>query len=132
MDNEGDIRGGGQQSKKIIVFEEFDTYLQERDVGTIGNDRMESNQVLGSLLQTLDGIEEVSNVVFIFTTNFPQSFDSAIMRPGRIDKVVNFPLPSEESQRKFLGKYLEEYSEVVRSFVVDHLKNKVGMLPMPS
>lgn len=121
LENSEDIASGTKLTKKIIVFEEFDTYLQERDIGTVSNERIESNQVLGSLLQTLDGIEEISNVVFIFTTNYPQTLDSAIMRPGRIDKVINFGAPTRESQMKFLALYLSEYSLDHHSLIVDTL-----------
>lgn len=124
LENCDSIGGGNNQTKKIIVFEEFDTYLQEREIGMVGDERIESNQVLGSLLQTLDGIEEVSNVVFIFTTNFPQTIDSAIMRPGRIDKVIHFGAPSKESQAKFLKLYLGEYPSIIHDFIIDTLQTK--------
>ena len=102
-------RNNGRVTKKIIVFEEFDTYLQERDQGSMGQNRISSNQVQGTLLQILDGIEDINSVVFIFTTNFPQSFDNAIMRPGRIDRVINFNPPTKDQQIAFMHAYLEDY-----------------------
>lgn len=111
-------------TKKIIVFEEFDTYMQEREQGDENNKRIESNQIMGSLLQLLDGIEEVSNVVFIFTTNHVRTFDSAIIRPGRIDKVMKFNLPTKESQERFLDAYVPDYSDDTKSHIIEFLSNK--------
>ena len=103
-------RTNGKLTKKIVVFEEFDTYLQERDQDSLNHDKVSSNQVQGTLLQILDGIEDINSVVFIFTTNFPQSFDNAIMRPGRIDRVINFNPPNKEQQFSFMHAYLEDYN----------------------
>jgi SpoVK/Ycf46/Vps4 family AAA+-type ATPase len=114
---------GDNQNKRILVFEEFDTYVQERKHNEDDDrEQTNSNNVLGTLLQILDGIEDVSNAVFILTTNFISTFDSALMRPGRIDKVITFEPPTEESQRKFLQTYLSEYTN--HGMILIYLKKK--------
>jgi hypothetical protein len=111
------------QNKRILVFEEFDTYLQERKRNVDDDsEQTNSNTVMGSLLQVLDGIEDTANAVFIFTTNFISTFDSAIMRPGRIDKVITFESPTKESQLKFLVTYLSEY--IVQKDIIEYLGQK--------
>jgi SpoVK/Ycf46/Vps4 family AAA+-type ATPase len=113
---------GDNQNKRILVFEEFDTYLQERKHNEDDDrDQTSGNNVMQSLLQILDGIDDVSNAVFIFTTNFISTFDAAIIRPGRIDKVITFDPPSHESQSKFLQTYLPEYDN---DKIMAYLKRK--------
>ena len=116
------------QNKRILVFEEFDTYLQERKRNEDDDrEQTSSNGVMGSLLQVLDGIEDTANAVFIFTTNFISTFDSAIMRPGRIDKVITFEPPTSESQFKFLSTYLPEYVDIENS-ILEYLVAKNAMI----
>lgn len=89
--------------KKIFVFEDFDTLLRERKDTDYG-----PNQVLGMILNTLEGVNEINNVVSIFTTNEIKVFDSAFIRPGRIDKVYSYGLPNSEVYREFLEAYIPE------------------------
>lgn len=92
--------------KHIFVFEDFDALLRERD-----DTNNSPNTILGTVLNTLDGIDEVSDVVSIFTTNQVQLFDSAFIRPGRIDKVITFEIPNSEQVHKFLEAYIPDYKE---------------------
>lgn len=93
-----------RKEKKIFVFEDFDTALLDRD-----NTNGTPNQVLGKILNTLDGVREIDNVVSIFTTNKIKLFDDAFIRPGRIDTVFTFGLPSEEDIHEFIEKYLFDF-----------------------
>lgn len=89
--------------KKIIAFEDFDIFVLDRE---------NTNQVPGAplmrILNILDGIDEINNVVSIFTTNKIETFDSALLRPGRIDKVIRFNTPTKEQVRQFLQAYIPE------------------------
>ena len=95
-----------RDEKKIFVFEDFDTALIDRD-STGGT----PNQILGKILNTLDGVREIDNVVSIFTTNKIKMFDDAFIRPGRIDTVFTFNLPSEENIKEFVDKYLFDFDK---------------------
>lgn len=104
-----------RDEKKIFVFEDFDTALIDRD-----NTGGTPNEVLGKILNTLDGIREIDNVVSIFTTNKINLFDDAFIRPGRIDTVFNFKLPSEESIKEFIEKYLFDFdTDFIYKIVMD-------------
>jgi len=92
--------------KKIFVFEDFDTLLRERKDTDYG-----PNQVLGMILNTLEGVDDINNVVSIFTTNEIKVFDSAFIRPGRIDKVYSYSLPKPEVYKEFLEAYIPEEKE---------------------
>lgn len=101
--------------KKILVFEDFDTMLQERkETG------YSPNEILGAMLNTLEGVNDINNVVSIFTTNQVKIFDGAFMRPGRIDKVYTYDLPKPEVYGEFFRAYIpeeEQYHEKLTSFL---------------
>jgi SpoVK/Ycf46/Vps4 family AAA+-type ATPase len=84
------------------------------------------NSVLANLLNTLEGIDEIKDVVSIFTTNHLKNFDSAFVRPGRIDRVMTYNLPTEENIIEFLKIYLPEFDEAIRNEVFAELKAKDG------
>jgi ATP-dependent metalloprotease len=50
----------------------------------------------------------VQGVIIIGATNFPQSLDEALLRPGRFDKHVNVPLPDIKGRRQILEMYLQK------------------------
>jgi Cdc6-like AAA superfamily ATPase len=105
--------------KKIFVFEDFDAMVMDRKK-TDGT----PNTILQQLLNTLEGVDEIKDVVSIFTTNHIDNFDSAFVRPGRIDKVISYSLPDEKNRRDFLGCYLEEFSNQLKDFIIDFLREK--------
>lgn len=109
-----------KDKKHIFVFEDFDALLRERE-----DTNNSPNTILGTVLNTLDGIDEVSDVVSIFTTNQVQLFDSAFIRPGRIDKVMSFTDPTKEQMHTFLGAYIPEYTEFFKDMEAE-LYEKVG------
>lgn len=94
---------GEKDTLKIAVFEDFDSFLTDRDKqgGIAGGE-------LGYILNKMDGVKEITNIVNIFTTNKVETFDKAFLRPGRIDKIINFGTPQKEDIKKFLEVYLDE------------------------
>lgn len=102
---EGFNEATDNKEKRIFVFEDFDAFLRERD-----DNNNSPNQILSSILNLLDGISELKNIVVVFTTNKINSFDSAFLRPGRIDKVIKFNLPTKENILEFFQQYIPEYS----------------------
>jgi transitional endoplasmic reticulum ATPase len=53
-------------------------------------------------LTELDGLEELEDVVVIATTNRPDLIDSALLRPGRLDRHVHVPVPDKDARRSIL------------------------------
>ncbi len=92
-----------QKQKKIFVFEDFDAALADREKGDTT-----PNQILSTVLNTLEGVEDIDDVVSIFTTNHIEVFDSAFLRPGRIDKVFNYELPKHDEFLAFFEAYIPE------------------------
>ncbi len=83
-----------QVSPSIIFFDEFDSISKSRGSG-LGNDS--SEKIVNQLLTELDGVEDLENVIIIAATNRPDLIDKALLRPGRIDALVNLGLPDEKT-----------------------------------
>ncbi|WP_306059515.1 CDC48 family AAA ATPase [Natronococcus wangiae] len=82
----------------IVFFDEIDSIAGER--GQRQGDSGVGERVVSQLLTELDGLEELEDVVVIATTNRPDLIDSALLRPGRLDRHVHVPVPDEEARRK--------------------------------
>jgi len=52
------------------------------------------------LLNQLDGFDSRSDVKVIMATNKIESLDPALIRPGRIDRKIEFPFPDENTKRR--------------------------------
>jgi transitional endoplasmic reticulum ATPase len=87
-----------KQTSAIIFFDEIDSIAAQRD-----EDAHEaSRRLVAQFLTLMDGFNAASNVVVIATTNRPQDIDNALLRPGRFDWEINFPLPSVEDRESIL------------------------------
>jgi len=82
-------------SPAIIFFDEFDAIIPRRGMGY--SDSGVSERVISQLLTELDGIESLENVVVIAATNRPDVVDPAVLRPGRIDRLIFVPAPDVKS-----------------------------------
>jgi transitional endoplasmic reticulum ATPase len=89
-----------QVSPCIIFFDELDSLASKRgyETGTKVTER-----VLNQMLAEMDGIEDLSNVVVIGATNRPDMLDSALMRPGRFDRIVYVGVPDQEGRETILN-----------------------------
>jgi transitional endoplasmic reticulum ATPase len=80
----------------IIFFDEIDAVVPRRGSG-IGDSHV-TERVISQLLTELDGLEKLENIVVIAATNRPDLIDSALLRPGRFDRLVLVPAPDEEAR----------------------------------
>ena len=54
----------------------------------------------------MDGLRENADVLFVLTTNNPESLETALAgRPGRIDQAIEFPLPDQDGRRRLVDLY---------------------------
>ena len=84
----------------VVFFDEIDAIAGER--GQRMGDSGVSERVVSQLLTELDGLEELEDVVVIATTNRPDLIDSALLRPGRLDRHVHVPVPDKDARRSIL------------------------------
>ncbi|WWC71496.1 uncharacterized protein I206_105454 [Kwoniella pini CBS 10737] len=80
-------------SPSIVFFDEIDA------LGSARSDDHTHSGVLTSLLNEMDGIEELSGVTVVAATNRPDVLDSALMRPGRLDRILYVGAPDLETRK---------------------------------
>ena len=85
-----------ENAPTVVFFDEIDSIAGER--GQHANDSGVGERVVSQLLTELDGLEELEDVVVIATSNRPDLIDSALLRPGRLDRHVHVPVPDEEGR----------------------------------
>ena len=94
-----------ENKPSIIFIDEIDSIGRQRGAGiNLGNDERE--QTLNQLLAEMDGFAQNDQVLVIAATNRKDVLDSALLRPGRFDRIVNVPLPDTPSRAKILGVHM--------------------------
>ncbi|XP_077984116.1 ATPase family gene 2 protein homolog A-like [Glandiceps talaboti] len=84
----------------IVFFDEIDALAVQR--GSSGGSSQVADRVVAQLLTELDGIEKLSDVTIVAATNRPDMIDKALMRPGRIDRILYIPLPDSKTRKEIL------------------------------
>jgi len=86
-----------EKAPAIIFVDELDAVGSHRlDIATSGD--REVQRTLMQLLSELDGFEARGQVAVLGATNRPDILDPALLRPGRFDRIIEFPLPDETSR----------------------------------
>lgn len=85
-----------QVAPAIIFFDEFDSISKLR--GSSLNDSTE--KIVNQLLTELDGVEELEKVVIVAATNRKDLIDPALLRPGRIDAIVELGIPDDKTREE--------------------------------
>jgi 26S proteasome regulatory subunit T4 len=85
----------------IIFMDEIDAIGGRRFSEGNSSDR-EVQRTLMELLNQMDGFDELSEVKMIMATNRPDVLDPALMRPGRLDRKIEIPLPNAEGRKDIL------------------------------
>jgi len=93
------FRKARQVAPSIIFLDEVDALVPKRGM-QYGTHATES--VVSQILTEISGLEELKDVVVIAATNRPDMIDSALLRPGRIDRFVLIPAPDEKSRLEIL------------------------------
>ena len=86
-----------QTAPSIIFFDEIDSMAPRRGAHS---DSQVAERVVNQILTEMDGIEDLGEVVVIAATNRPDMLDTALLRPGRFDRIVLATIPDEESREK--------------------------------
>ncbi|KAF9473994.1 AAA-domain-containing protein [Pholiota conissans] len=88
-------------SPSIIFFDEIDALASSRSSDT---DQGSSHEgVLTSLLNEMDGVQELTGVTVVAATNRPDVIDSALMRPGRLDRILYVGPPDRAGREEILA-----------------------------
>jgi len=87
----------------IIFIDEIDSIGSKR--GTSANNK-ENDNTLNQLLVQMDGFSESEGIIVMGATNRVDTLDSALLRPGRFDRLINVSLPDFEARRKIFDLLL--------------------------
>lgn len=96
-----------KQTPAVIVFDEIDSFASQRgnDAGGGGV----KHSMVNTLLTEMDGFASNKGVFIVATTNFIESIDSALLRPGRFNLKITIPAPSSEDRKAILNFYRRKF-----------------------
>ncbi|MBI2564549.1 AAA family ATPase [Candidatus Woesearchaeota archaeon] len=86
-----------QTAPTIIFFDEIDSLAPRR--GADGDNHV-VERVVNQLLTEIDGIESLHDVVVVGATNRPDMLDTALLRPGRFDRIILTPVPDKKTREE--------------------------------
>jgi transitional endoplasmic reticulum ATPase len=93
------FRRAREAAPTLVFLDEVDALAPARGQGTDGG---VTDRVVAALLTELDGVEDLRNVVVIGATNRPDLIDPALLRPGRLERLVFVPPPDAEARTAIL------------------------------
>jgi len=94
------FRKARQAAPTVVFFDEIDAIAPVRGSGL--GDTNVTERVVSQLLTELDGLEELQRVVVLAATNRPDIIDSAILRAGRFDRMLQVPAPDKKARLDIL------------------------------
>ena len=86
-----------KQAPAIIFVDEIDSIGRKRGAG-LGGGHDEREQTLNQMLAEMDGFEATEGIVMMAATNRPDVLDPALLRPGRFDRQIMVPLPTQDER----------------------------------
>ncbi len=122
------FRKARQASPSIIFFDEIDSVAPRRHGGE-SNDGGVTERVVNQLLTEMDGMEELSDIVVIAATNRPDILDTALLRPGRFDRILLVGAPDKSSRKAIFEIHTKKMplaKDVDLNVLVDKTEGYVG------
>lgn len=130
----------GKNAPSIIFIDEIDAIAPKR--GNVVGDV--EKRVVTQLLALLDGVENRGQIVVIGATNMPELLDTALRRPGRLDREIYIGVPDRKGRLEILNIHtraipldddvdLERISEITYGFVgadIAHLCKEAAMIAL--
>ncbi|XP_076239284.1 ATPase family gene 2 protein homolog A isoform X2 [Calliopsis andreniformis] len=96
------FRKARQVSPSIVFIDEIDALGSERGSSSNTGSNVQE-RVLAQLLTELDGITALGSVTLVAATNRPDKIDKALLRPGRLDRIIYVPLPDDETRQEIFN-----------------------------
>jgi transitional endoplasmic reticulum ATPase len=95
------FRKARQASPCVVFFDELDSVAPRRSSSGSGDSHV-GDRLVSQLLTEMDGLQDLKGVVVIGATNRPDIIDEALVRPGRFDRILEIPLPDNDSIKEIL------------------------------
>ncbi|KAK9861295.1 hypothetical protein WJX84_009609 [Apatococcus fuscideae] len=96
------FRVADEMAPSIVFIDEIDAIGTKRYESQSGGER-EIQRTMLELLNQMDGFDSMGDVKVIMATNRIDSLDPALIRPGRIDRKIEFPLPNVKTKRRIFA-----------------------------
>ncbi|MDP6293168.1 MAG: CDC48 family AAA ATPase [Candidatus Woesearchaeota archaeon] len=93
-----------QTAPTIIFFDELDSLAPKRSAS---EDNKVGERVVNQLLTEMDGLEGLQDIVIIGATNRPDMVDTALLRPGRFDRIILTPVPDKKTRKAVFDVHLK-------------------------
>ena len=103
------FRVADENAPSIVFMDEIDAIGTKRYDSSSSGER-EIQRTMLELLNQLDGFDERGDVKVIMATNRIESLDPALIRPGRIDRKIEFPLPDVKTKRMIFNIHTSRMS----------------------
>lgn len=121
-ESEENLRRVFAQARKsapaIIIFDELDSFASAR--GTYTGSGVEHSMV-NQMLTEMDGFRKEELVFVVGTTNFADSLDPALLRPGRFELAIEIPYPDKKDRKAIVEIYSRKFGLTFDDEVTDHL-----------
>ncbi len=112
-----------QSAPSIIVFDELDSFATAR--GTYTGSGVEHSMV-NQLLTEMDGFHREEMVFVVGTTNFVESLDPALLRPGRFEFHLHIPYPDADARREIFKIYDQKMSLKMNEEALEYAVRRTG------
>ncbi len=112
-----------QSAPAIIVFDELDSFATAR--GTYTGSGVEHSMV-NQLLTEMDGFHSEELVFVVGTTNFVESLDPALLRPGRFEFLLHIPHPAADDRREILRIYNQKMDLRLTEDALEYAVRRTG------
>lgn len=99
------IKKARQTAPTIVFFDEIDSLVPRRG---ISSDSHVSERVVNQLLTEIDGLEDMHDILIIGATNRPDMLDTALLRPGRFDRIILTPAPNTKAREEIFKIHTAE------------------------
>jgi cell division protease FtsH len=119
-----------QSAPAVIVFDELDSFAGAR--GRFEGGSGVEHSMVNQLLTEMDGFRKEELVFIVGTTNFVESLDGALMRPGRFEFVLHIPYPNAEDRRAILAVHDARLGTELSPAALDYaVKRTDDLVPGP-
>lgn len=112
------FRQARQSAPAVVIFDEIDAFAHQR--GSYTGSGVEHSMV-NQLLTEMDGFRRNEMIFVVGTTNYLESLDGALMRPGRFEFLIEIPAPSADDRRAIVEIYDRRFSLGFTDALTDHL-----------
>ncbi|KAG8344359.1 putative Peroxisome biogenesis factor 1 N terminal ATPase [Trypanosoma vivax] len=104
----------------VLFFDEFDSVAPQRGVDNSGV----TDRVVNQLLCYLDGVEARKDVYVVAASSRPDLIDAALLRPGRLDRAVQCPIPSHRDRVEFLDTAFGKLRAALTKSEIEEIASK--------